>query len=167
MRYSSPAASAATVSPAFTAIRLKDKEETEQNLSQLLEHGFVRRCLSTAHFPYKGQFPDLQGAMPALLLEMCVFSAPGTVEFLPCTPSWLKAGRLEGVWLYTWVKLESLEWDETHLRAELTPLEGQDLTLRLRRGFRELRVNGKPLSPEGDHVTVSVRAGERLTVEIV
>ena len=152
---------------AFTAIRLKDAEELEQNLSQLLEHGFVRRCLSTAHFPYKGQFPDLQGAMPALLLEMCVFSAPGTVEFLPALPAWLKAGRLDGAWLYTWVKLESLEWDEMRILAELTPLEDQVLTLRCRFGFREFRVNGKARKPEGDHITLSVKAGERLTAEVL
>ena len=33
---------------AFTAIRLKDMEEAEQNLSQLLNHGFVRRTLQTS-----------------------------------------------------------------------------------------------------------------------
>ena len=71
---------------AFCSIRLKDLEETQQNLTQLICHGFVRRNLSTAHFPYRGQFPDLQGAMPALLLEMCVFSRPGVIEFLPAVP---------------------------------------------------------------------------------
>ena len=151
---------------AFTAIRLKDLEELEQNLSQLMEHGFVRRSLSTAHFPYRGQFPDLQGAMPALLLEMCVFSAPGVVEFLPALPEKLPGGRLEGVWLYTWVKMDSLEWSEKGLRAVLTPLRDQTLTLRCRRPWREFLVNGTPSAPEGDHVTVPVRAGETLQVKL-
>ncbi len=151
---------------AFTAIRLKDRAELDQNLSQLLEHGFVRRSLSTAHFPYRGQFPDLQGAMPALLLETCVFSAPGTVEFLPCLPEYLPRGRLEGIWLYTWTRLESLEWNEGGLRAELTPLRSQTLTLRIRRPGARFLVNGGELTPEGDHVTVPVRAGERLMAEI-
>ena len=150
---------------AFTAIRLKDTGELEQNLSQLLEHGFVRRNLSTAHFPYRGWFPDLQGAMPALLLEMCVFSAPGVVEFLPALPRWMRSGRLEGIWLYTWVKLELLEWDGNGLRAVLRPLLDQTLTLRLRRGFGEFRVNGQVVPPEGDHVTVSVKAGETVVAE--
>ena len=139
----------------------------EQNLSQLLEHGFVRRSLSTAHVPYRGQFPDLQGAMPALLLEMCVFSAPGVVEFLPALPDKLSGGRLEGAWRYTWVKLESLEWDEKGLRAELTPLRDQTLTLRCRRPWREFLLNGKAAAPEGDHVTAPVRAGEKLQVALV
>ena len=152
---------------AFTAIRLKDREELEQNMSQLMEHGFVRRSLSTAHFPYRGQFPDLQGAMPALLLEMCVFSAPGVVEFLPALPDKLPGGRLEGAWLYTWVKLESLEWDETGLRAVLTPLRDQTLTLRCRRPWREFLLNGEAAAAEGDHVTAPVRAGEKLQVALV
>ena len=150
---------------AFTAIRLRDREEAEQNLSQLLEHGFVRRSLSTAHFPYKGWFPDLQGAMPALLLEMCVFSAPGTVEFFPLFPGELDRGSLEGVWLYTWTKLERLVWDKTGMQALLRPLRDQTLTLRFRRPARSLRVNGRELSMERDEVTLAVKAGETLCLE--
>ncbi|MBO4331143.1 MAG: glycoside hydrolase N-terminal domain-containing protein [Oscillospiraceae bacterium] len=151
---------------ALTAIRLKDTEELDQNLSQLVEHGFVRRSLSTAHFPYRGQFPDLQGAMPAILLEMCVFSAPGTVEFLPALPDWLPKGVLEGIWLYTRVKLESLSWDAEGLRSELVPGADGTLTLRCRRPISSFRVNGEELSPQGDSVSVSVRAEQRLTVDI-
>ena len=151
---------------AFTAIRLKDREELEQNLSQLLEHGFVRRSLSTAHFPYRGWFPDLQGAMPALLLEMAVFSAPGVVEFLPALPDKLPAGRLEGLWLYTWAKLDSLEWDEKGLRAALTPLRDQRLTFRCRRPLDAFLLGGEAVRPEGDHVSVPVRAGEKLKIEL-
>jgi hypothetical protein len=151
---------------AFTAIRLKDTEELEQNLSQLLEHGFVRRSLSPAHFPYRGWFPDLQGAMPALLLEMAVFSAPGVVEFLPALTEKLAEGRLEGLWLYTWTKLDSLEWDRSGLRSSLTPLRDQDLTLRCRRPLKAFRLNGKLVEPEEGCVTVPVRSGETLQIEL-
>jgi hypothetical protein len=34
----------------------------------MMNHGFVTRALNTSHFPYTGVFPDLQGAMPAILL---------------------------------------------------------------------------------------------------
>ena len=152
---------------AFTAIRLKDREELEQNLSQLLEHGFVRRSLSTAHFPYRGWFPDLQGAMPALLAEMCVFSAPGTVEFLPALPGELTGGRLEGLWLYTWAKLLWLEWDGEGLRAELTSQKDQTLTLRCRRSLRAFLLNGKETAPEENAVAVPLRSGETLQVGLV
>ena len=126
----------------------------------------MRRSLSTAHFPYRGWFPDLQGAMPALLVEMCVFSAPGVVEFLPAMPEELPRGRLEGVWLYTWGKLEWLEWEEKGLRAALTPLRDQTLTLRCRRKLEAFLLDGEGRQPEGDHVTLPGRAGETLQIEL-
>ncbi len=125
----------------------------------------MRRTLSTAHFPYRGWFPDLQGAMPALLLEMCVFSAPGTVELLPLLPDALRRGVLEGVWLYTWLKLERLTWDEQGLEARLQPLRDQTLTLRLRRPVQALRINGREISLEGDRVTLTLKVGETVSVQ--
>ena len=101
------------------AIRLRDREEMEQSMSQLIAHGFVRRNLSTAHFPYRGQFPDLQGAMPAILLEMCVFSVPGRVELLPALPEEWKTGSIDGIWLYIRAKLIHMEWDEDSITAEI------------------------------------------------
>ena len=150
---------------ALTAIRLKDTEELEQNLSQLLEHGFVRPNLSTAHFPYRGWFPDLQGAMPAILIEMCVFSAPGTVELLPAKPDWLPRGELAGVWLYTWAKLERLSWDEEGVRAVVTSRKAQSLTLRIRRPLRSLTVNGEGRKLLGDHLILDLREGETVSLE--
>ncbi len=151
---------------AFTAIRLKDREELEQNLSQLLEHGFVRRSLSTAHFPYRGWFPDLQGAMPALLIEMCVFSAPGVVEFLPALAEHLPRGRVEGVWLYTWAKLEWLEWEEESLRAELCSQRDQTLTLRCRRKPARFLVNGREIPAKEGSIALPVPAGEKVRLEL-
>lgn len=152
---------------AFTAIRLKDLQETVQNLSQLFNHGFVRRTLQTSHFPYKGVFPDLQGAMPAFLLEMCVFSAPGVVEFLPAMPDSLMGGAIEGVWLYTFAKLEDMQWDRQGVRAVLTSGRDQTLTLRCRRAGCRIRVNGRELPMNGDHAEYTFAAGETARVEVL
>ena len=151
---------------ALCAIRLKDVEETEQNLTQLICHGFVRRNLSTAHFPYRGQFPDLQGAMPAILLEMCVFSMPGVIEFLPAMPQEFPHGRIDGVWLYTWAKLESLAWDEDGFTAEITSQKAQELVLRFRRPVSSFTINGRDYPLDGDHVTYAASAGETLSVQV-
>lgn len=150
----------------FTAIRLKDLEETVQNLSQLINHGFVTSTLQTRHFPYRGQFPDLQGAMPAILLEMCVFSEPGTVEFLPAIPESLGKGRIEGVWLYTWAKLEDMEWDSKGLRAKLVSKKNQKLTLRCRKDIEYFRVNSTQMNVECDHIEYTFKEGEEIVVEI-
>ncbi|MBQ3879707.1 MAG: hypothetical protein II727_05345, partial [Oscillospiraceae bacterium] len=137
-----------------------------QDLTQLIGHGFVRRNLSTAHFPYRGQFPDLQGAMPAILIEMCVFSMPGVVEFLPALPDYFKSGSLDGIWLYTWAKLETLSWDEKGARAVLVSDRDQTLTLRMRKPCT-MKIGGKAVAMDGDHVDYAFKKGEKTQIEIV
>ncbi len=131
---------------AFSSIRLKDLEEAVQNMSQLICHGFVRKNLSTAHFPYRGQFPDLQGAMPALLLEMCVYSEPGIIEFLPCIPDYFETGKLEGIWLYTCAKMNTLTWDENGFKAEIVSGKDQEIVIKNRKAGLMLSANdGTPV----------------------
>ena len=151
---------------AFTAIRLKDREELEQNLGQLIGHGFVRRNLSTAHFPYRGQFPDLQGAMPAMLLEMCVCSEPGLVEFLPTMPETFRnQGEIRGIWLYTWAKLDFLSWNEDGLTACITSDRDQTLRLRLPRAASSILVDDEPVSISGRECIISFRKGEKKIIQ--
>jgi hypothetical protein len=152
----------------FTAIRLKDLSDTIQNLKQLMEHGFLTRALNTFHNPYVTYFPDLLGAMPALLVEMAVYSAPGVVEFLPSMPGSLGKGVIKGIWLYTFAKLESMSWDvaKGFIRAELIPLRNQTLTLRCRRSMRTLRVDGREALLTGDHTRIEVKEAVPVTIDI-
>ena len=152
---------------AFTAIRLKDEEEAVQNISQLLGHGFVRRTLQTSHFPYRGIFPDLQGAVPALLVEMCVFSAPGIIEFLPVMPEGLMEGSIDGVWLYTFARLLHMSWNRRGVHAEILSAKAQTLTFRCRREGITIRINGRDAVMDGDHTDYSLAAGERAAVDVV
>ena len=150
----------------FTAIRLKDMPETVQNLYHLMNHGYVTRALQTRHNPYQHHMPDLQGAMPAILLEMCVYSKPGVVEFLPAMPASLDRGGIDGVWLYTFAKLERMDWNPKGLKATLTSRREQTLTLRCRRPGARFRVNGQSLPTQGNFVTCPIRPEETLEVEI-
>ena len=152
---------------AFTAIRLKDMEEAVQNLSQLFNHGFVRRTLQTSHFPYRGVFPDLQGAVPAFLVEMCVFSAPGIIEFLPAMPENLASGAIEGVWLYTFAKLNRMEWNEKGVHASVTSRKDQAVTLRCRKAGCRILVNGAVQAMDGDHADYTFREGGTAEIEII
>lgn len=152
---------------ALTAIRLKDMEEAMQNMTQLFNHGFVRRTLQTSHFPYRGVFPDLTGAVPAFLVEMSVFSMPGIVEFLPTMPDYLMQGSIDGVWLYTMAKLEHMEWNEHGAKAVLTSGKAQTLTLRCRRKGARILVGGTELPMDGDAATYAFREGETVQVEIL
>ena len=149
---------------AFCAIRLKDREEAMQNLNQLICHGFVRRNLSTAHFPYRGQFPDLQGAMPSLLLEMCIYSEPGIIELLPALPDCFSTGRLDGVWLYTWAKLESMAWDNETVIAVIVSRKVQTITFRIRKTDVECTINGSPMPLSDGCINYTFAEGERIDI---
>ncbi len=150
----------------LSAIRLKDMEETHQNLSQLMNHGFVTNTLQTRHFPYRGQFPDLQGGMPAILIEMAVFSEPGTVEFLPVMPDSMAEGAIEGVWLYTWAKLERMDWTKSGVKATMKSDKAQTLTLRCRKDVSSFKINGKEMKMDGDHTQYAFKEGEEVEIVI-
>ncbi|MCL2319435.1 MAG: glycoside hydrolase family 95 protein [Treponema sp.] len=150
----------------FSAIRLKDLDETVANLSYMLNHGFVTRALNTSHFPYTSIFPDLQGAMPAVLLEMCVFSRPGTVELLPAMPGELHSGSIEGVWLYTWAKLERMDWDGDGISAVIVSNRKQTITIRCRKSISSIRINGKDLTVEGNSIQYDFDGGEKIELEL-
>ena len=151
---------------AFCSLRLKDREEFFQNMSQLINHGFVRRNLATAHFPYRGKFPDLQGAMPALLLEMCVYSEPGFVEFLPSLPDLYREGKIEGVWLYTFAKLEKLEWNSEALTAVIRSNKEQTIKFMLRNRISKFFINDTTAEDGAESKDYTFRAGEKVTIRI-
>lgn len=148
----------------LSAIRLKDTDEAVQNLSILMNHGFLTRALTTYHFPYWLPCPDLQGAMPAVLLEMCVFSSPGTIELLPSLPPSLTSGCVEGIWLYTQAKLESLAWDERGFKAEIVSGQKQSVTLRFRKAVSSFKINGTETVLDGDHCVLALEKDERIQV---
>jgi hypothetical protein len=152
----------------FTAIRLKDTGDAVHNLKQLMEHGFITRTLNCYHYPYHVPCPDLTGAMPAVLAEMAVYSAPGVVEFLPAMPLSLKKGTIRGINLYTFAKLKQLEWDleAGSLKAELSSIRDQKLILRYRKGLKRITIDGEILVPAEDHVCVAVKAGTAYGIEI-
>ena len=150
----------------FSAIRLKDVEETVQNLSYMMAHGYVTRTLNTNHFPYFMHFPDLLGAMPAILLEMCVYSAPGTVEFLPAMPADFPEGSIEGIWLYTWAKLKRMTWSESEIKAIMISERDQELTLRYRGKASSFKVDDEVVIPEGNHIKYRFSKGREVEIII-
>ena len=80
-------------------------------------------------------------------------------------PEYLKKGSIEGIWLYTWTKLEKMSWDEEGIRANLVSDREQTLTLRNRKPGVQFFVNGEKITPEGDHITYHFSENE--AVEIV
>ena len=129
----------------FTAVRLGDLPDAMHNLRTLMEHGYVTRTLNTVHYPYRVFCPDLLGAMPAIVLEMLVYSDEGFIKLLPAVPGDLSKGNLEGMWLYTFAKIEKMSWDMDAGKAEVEifSMEDQVIYVSFPVGYKEMRVDGK------------------------
>lgn len=146
----------------FTAIRLKDKKDAQGYLRQLMEHGFITRSMNTRHYPYAVCWPDLLGAMPAVLMEMAVYSEPGIIEILPAMPETLRSGNVNGIRLYTFARLEELVWDLDKMTAggRITAIRRQELCLRFRHGRTVFRINGKMADCDENQVYFEAAEGE-------
>ncbi len=146
----------------FTAIRLKDEVHACSILKELFEHGFVNRTLLTSHNPnLRSAQSDAQGSLPAVLAEMAVYSKPGLIELLPAMPGMLAKGEFTGLCLFTFAKLERLNWDlnENTMSAHIMPLKDQTITLRIRQGFEELSVDGVSQFSQRNEITLSLKKG--------
>jgi len=130
---------------ALIAARLKDGYLVYHNLKQILDQGYVNLSLMTNHNPYSGYFPDALGSLPALMMEMLVYSRPGVVELLPALPAEFPKGTISGVRCRTWARLDKLTWDvgEKRVEATLSSLKDQELDLIVRRGIAQIA------APEG------------------
>ena len=135
----------------FSAVRLGDAFGAEVYLHQFAEHGFINTGLMTNHNPHRSYFPDALGGLPAALAEMCVTSRPGHLTFLPAMSDDFDTGRITGLSLYTFAKLDDMRWDlrRGELTAKLRSLKKQTLTISCGRGIREFRVDQEEVQTEG------------------
>jgi hypothetical protein len=142
----------------FTAVRLDDHEDAMHNLRTLLEHGYVTRTLNTVHYPYRVFCPDLLGAMPIMVLEMLVYSDEGFIKLLPSVPKDLGKGSVQGVWLYTFAKIENMTWDIEAGKAtvELSSIVDQTINYVFPIGFKKVLVNGKLYAENGKNFELSM-----------
>lgn len=158
--------------------RLKDNYIVDTELRQLLEQGFVGTTLICPHDPYSNmRIADAQGGIPAIIMEMLVYSRPGVIEVLPALPDSLIQGSVNGILLRTSARLDKLTWNMESRSVDLTvtSLRAQDVTLIARYGMEEISssarfLNGKPQSgeaicnlhlPEGKPVEIHMKIGRR------
>lgn len=145
----------------FTAVRLGDLPDAMHNFRTLMEHGYVTRTLNTVHYPYRVFCGDLLGAMPAMLLELLVYSDEGLIKLLPAVPDDLSKGSVKGVWLYTFAKIESMEWDMKAGKAdaEISSLEDQEIHYLFPVGYRKVFVDGKLYAENGKEFNLEMKKG--------
>ena len=115
----------------LAAARLKDSYLVNFDLKQILEQGYVNPSLTTMHNPYAIPSPDPQGALPALIMEMLVYSRPGVIGLLPAAPDSLSEGTIKGVVSRTQATIDNLAWDLKGKKIDVTISSKVDQTMKL------------------------------------
>lgn len=125
---------------ALVGARLKDNIIVDVQLRQLLEQGYVGSGLRCSREPYGMPVPDAQGGLPAIMMEMLLYSRPGLIEVLPALPPALVKGSMNGMLARTRARVNKLAWDMEARTVELTVTSAkkQDLTLIARHGIEAI-----------------------------
>jgi hypothetical protein len=160
---------------ALAGARLKDKTIVDVQLRQLLEQGYVSNTLRCSRDPYAGPVPDAQSGIPAIIMEMLLYSRPGVIEVLPALPPLLKKGAINGMLAHTFARVDKLAWDMEAQTVDLTitSMRKQTVTLIARYGIEKISAPADVLAakphlgtancdlclPEGKPVDIHLKLG--------
>jgi alpha-L-fucosidase 2 len=133
---------------ALVGARLKDRVIVDVHLRQLLEQGYVSSSLRCSREPYGQPVPDAHGGIPAIVMEMLLYSRPGVIELLPALPAALRKGAIRGMLARTFARIDTLAWDMEARTVELsvTSLRAQAITLIARHGIESLTASADVLA---------------------
>ncbi len=125
---------------ALVGARLKDNIIVDTQLRQLMEQGYVSTALRCSRETYGMPVPDAQGGIPAIIMEMLIYSRPGVIEVLPALPQSLVKGSINGMLTRTCARISKLIWDMQERTIDITVLsfKNQDITLISRYGIDEI-----------------------------
>lgn len=129
---------------ALIACVLKNAPSVQNKLLRLCREDFYFTGLGTAHYPEHKVFcTDVAHALPAILMEMLIYSEEGIVELLPALPEELKKGEITGVLGRSRLRIERLAWDMEKGQAECSITSGiaQKLTLAWKGQRKHLELN--------------------------
>jgi alpha-L-fucosidase 2 len=125
---------------ALVGARLKDNVIVDVHLRQLLEQGYISSSLRCSREPCGEPLPDAHGGIPAIVMEMLLYSRPGVIEVLPALPEALTKGSIRGMLARTFARIDRLAWDMDVRTVELTvtSFRKQDVTLMARYGIETI-----------------------------
>lgn len=89
---------------------------------------------------------DISGGLPAVILEMLVYSEPDMIKLLPALPKTWEKGKLEGALLRGNIQLKSLEWAGKKIKLNLKSGVRRTLTLVMPGDVDSLKINGFTVS---------------------
>ncbi len=116
---------------AFTSAALGETETTFDML-KWLGNSYWNNNLVSTHDPKKTFNVDICGGYPSLVMKMLVYSEPGVISLLPCTPEEWSKGTIKGVALRGGIRMEALNWSGQGVQVLLISKTDQTVKLELR-----------------------------------
>ncbi|GAB3664555.1 glycoside hydrolase N-terminal domain-containing protein [Echinicola sediminis] len=156
---------------ALIAARLKMGEKVYDNLKFKLRNNYIFTSLFTSHNPdWKIYNADALNSLPAVILEMLVYSRPGVIELLPALDDKLSKGKVSGVKCRTQATVEELEWDfeKGMVKAEISSTKEQEIELFFRKGFTSITDQTGKAYTKASAISVKIdfQKGEKKEVKI-
>jgi len=157
---------------ALVGARLKDNVIVDVQLRQLMEQGYVSTALRCSREPYAVPVPDAQAGIPAIMMEMLLYSRPGVIEVLPALPEMLSKGSIDGMLARTYARVDKLAWNMDARTADLTvtSFRKQDITLIARHGIEEINapagVLARPLKRGTANCDLHLPAGKQVEIHL-
>lgn len=147
---------------ALVAARLRDGSRVSSALASVLAGEFFHDSLMSAHYPDRDVYnADAAHALPAVVLEMLVQSAPGRLVLLPALPAAYPRGSLRGVRTRFGAALD-LSWTPDEVSAVLRP--ARDARVELRTGPPPGAPAGAAAPGAASWITLTAGAERVLTV---
>ncbi|MCP4311528.1 MAG: hypothetical protein GY790_09730 [Bacteroidetes bacterium] len=142
------------------AARLKNPALMWRMLSTFAHYPFVNSSFITCHNPGPRIYNlDSTFSMPAVLMEMLVFSAPGILELLPALPQdKFIRGTLRGVKARGGILVEELTWNKTLGSVKASLYSEKEQTIKFRLGI-DMRFARAADAEDANRVT-KIKKGE-------
>ncbi len=108
---------------------------------------------------------DISGGLPALIIEMLVYSEPGKVSLLPALPKEWNKGSIEGISLRNQLALNSLKWEGKSIELSLKSTKSQIVQLSFPGIIKSLE-GYKTTKLSNNTVGISIPANKNITLNI-
>ncbi len=155
---------------ALIAARLKEADKVYNNLLFMLTNNYLFSSLFTSHNPNLHIYnADALNSLPAVILEMLVYSRPGVIELLPALSKKLTKGKITGIKCRTQATVEELEWDfnKGFVKAMISSDVDQEVELFFRRDAKTIKdASGKDY-PEKTKISRKVKLTKDKVVTVV
>ena len=98
---------------------------------------------------------DISGGLPAVIIEMLVYSEKGKIQLLPALPGEWKSGSLEGALLRNQIELKTLRWQQKEVEITLISAIDQKVTITLPENSTEITGPHKSIDKKTATVTLT------------